>query len=79
MSWINGNVLFFAGFRLALVQLTVGSSKAENLQNAVKRIAEAATGGANVVTLPVSFDLNTHYDFIAFNVFTLVNINAKLG
>lgn len=45
----------FLGFRLALVQLAVGVTKAENLQRAASKVAEAAKGGAHLVTLPVSW------------------------
>ena len=41
-------------FRIALVQLAVGSDKAANLSRAVLKIKEAAQNGANIVTLPVS-------------------------
>ena len=47
-------ILFYSGFRLALVQLKVGVSKSENLSKAANYIAKAAKGGAQVVSLPVS-------------------------
>ena len=39
-------------FRLALIQLSVGSNKASNLARASEKIAEAAKSGAKVVSLP---------------------------
>ena len=41
-------------FRLALVQLAVGASKADNLSRAARLIKEASKEGAKVVALPVS-------------------------
>ena len=41
-------------FRLALVQLAVGISKADNLKRAADRVREAAQAGAKLVALPVS-------------------------
>ena len=43
-------------FRLALVQLSVSTSKKENLLRAVKLIKEAASNGAKVVALPECFN-----------------------
>ena len=44
-------------FRLALIQLAVGASKAENLQRAETFIRKAAKeGGAQVVALPECFN-----------------------
>jgi len=45
-----------SNFRLALIQLAVGKNKAENLSRAVIKIKEAASGGANVVSLPECFN-----------------------
>ena len=42
--------------RLALIQLAVGASKADNLQRASKLIAQAAQGGAKLISLPVSLN-----------------------
>ena len=39
-------------FKLALIQLSVGSNKAENLARAVSKISEAVKEGADVVSLP---------------------------
>jgi len=43
-------------FRLALVQMAVGANKAENLQRASTKIAEAAQNGAQVVSIPECFN-----------------------
>ena len=43
-------------FRLALVQLAVTASKADNLSRATKLIKEAASKGAKVVALPECFN-----------------------
>lgn len=56
----------FAGFRLALVQLAVGASKVDNLQNAVKHIKTAAAEGAKIVALPVSEWLKYNTVFLVF-------------
>jgi len=45
-----------AKFRLAVVQLAVGSDKLLNVQRAVAKIGEAAANGANVVVLPECFN-----------------------
>lgn len=45
-----------AKFRLALVQLAVGTIKEDNLSRAVKLIKQAATNGAQVVSLPECFN-----------------------
>ena len=47
-------LLFLLEFRLALIQLAVGSNKSENLSRATKLISEAAKQGAKIVSLPVS-------------------------
>ena len=39
-------------FKLALIQLAVGSNKAENLSRALAKISEAVNNGAQVVSLP---------------------------
>ena len=39
-------------FRLALIQLSVGANKSENLVRASNKIAEAVEKGANIVSLP---------------------------
>ena len=39
-------------FKLALIQLSVGSNKTDNLTRAVSKISEAVKRGANVVSLP---------------------------
>jgi len=47
----------FQSFRLALIQLQVGASKAKNLANARLRVLEAAQlGRSNVVVLPECFN-----------------------
>jgi omega-amidase len=43
-------------FRLALIQLAVGSNKTENLNRAVKKISDAVAGGANLISLPECFN-----------------------
>jgi len=43
-------------FKLALIQLSVGSNKAENLARAVSKISEAVREGADVVSLPECFN-----------------------
>lgn len=43
-------------FKLALIQLAVGSSKADNLLRAVQKVKEAATQGAQLVALPECFN-----------------------
>lgn len=45
-------------FRLALVQLAVGSDKATNLSRASEKVREATQNGANIVVLPVSIPTN---------------------
>lgn len=40
-------------FRLALIQMLVGSDKAANVEKAVAKVAEAAANGATMVVLPV--------------------------
>ena len=56
-------LLFLLEFRLALIQLAVGSNKSENLSRATKLISEAAKQGAKIVSLPVS------WTFFGFDVF----------
>ena len=43
-----------SSFRLALVQLAVGSNKATNLSRAAEKVREAAQNGSKIVALPVS-------------------------
>jgi len=43
-------------FRLALIQLSVGSNKSENLSKAASKVAEAVGRGANIVSLPECFN-----------------------
>lgn len=43
-------------FRLALVQLSVGSNKKDNLARATKLVKEAASNGSKVVALPECFN-----------------------
>ncbi|XP_077985568.1 omega-amidase NIT2-like [Glandiceps talaboti] len=45
-----------SAFRIALIQLAVSANKAENLSRASKLIAEAAKGGAKIVSLPECFN-----------------------
>lgn len=54
MSQLHNWLSFIPGLRLALVQLAVGASKADNIQRAAKHVAEAAKAGAHLVALPVS-------------------------
>ena len=42
-------------FRLAMVQLAVGADKMANLKRAEGLVREAASNGAQVVSLPVSY------------------------
>ena len=44
-------------FKLACIQLAVGSNKRTNLDRAKGKILEAAREGANVVVLPVSVNI----------------------
>ena len=39
-------------FRLALIQLSVGANKSDNLTRAANKISEAVEKGANIVSLP---------------------------
>ena len=39
-------------FKLALLQLSVGSNKSDNLVRAANKISEAVSKGANIVSLP---------------------------
>jgi omega-amidase len=48
----NSNEMAAKAFRLALVQLAVGTSKADNLRRAANFISKAAKNGANIVALP---------------------------
>ncbi len=43
-------------FRLALIQLLVGTDKPNNLTRAVKSIKEAASNGAQLIVLPECFN-----------------------
>ena len=43
-------------FKLALIQLAVGTSKVDNLLRAGRFIQEAASKGAHLVTLPECFN-----------------------
>jgi len=43
-------------FKLALIQLAVGSNKAENIKHAAIKVSEAAQNGAQVVSLPECFN-----------------------
>jgi len=52
-------------FKLALIQLAVGTNKAENLLRAGRFIQEAAKKGAHLVTLPECF--NSPYGTGAYN------------
>ncbi|XP_071958144.1 omega-amidase NIT2-like isoform X2 [Antedon mediterranea] len=45
-----------AVFRLGLIQLAVTANKADNVKNAVCRIADAAKNGAKIVALPECFN-----------------------
>lgn len=42
-------------FKFAAIQLAVTADKDHNLKNAADKIKEAASNGAKVVSLPVSF------------------------
>ena len=39
-------------FKLALIQLSVGANKSDNLTRAANKVAEAVGKGANIVSLP---------------------------
>ena len=41
-------------FKLALIQLSVGANKSDNLIRAANKISEAVEKGANIVSLPGS-------------------------
>ena len=43
-------------FKLALIQLSVGANKSDNLIRAANKISEAVEKGANIVSLPGSRD-----------------------
>ena len=43
-----------SSFKLALIQLAVGSDKATNLSRAAEKVREAAQNGSKIVALPVS-------------------------
>lgn len=43
-------------FRLALIQLAVGTNKTDNLARAVSKVKEAVVGGADIVSLPECFN-----------------------
>lgn len=43
-------------FKLAMIQMAVGMSKADNIARAVKYITEASNVGANIITLPECFN-----------------------
>ncbi|XP_023338709.1 omega-amidase NIT2 [Eurytemora carolleeae] len=43
-------------FKLALIQLAVGSNKTENIKRAALKISEAAQNGAHVISLPECFN-----------------------
>lgn len=45
-----------SGFKIALIQMTVGKDKNVNLENAVKFIRKAADNGASLVVLPECFN-----------------------
>ncbi|CAI8029415.1 Omega-amidase NIT2 [Geodia barretti] len=45
-----------SSFRLALVQLAVGSNKATNLSRAAEKVREAAQNGSKIVALPECFN-----------------------
>ncbi|CAK1542365.1 unnamed protein product [Leptosia nina] len=53
------------GFRIALVQMTVGMDKSKNVAQAVKEIHKAKEGGAHIVALPECF--NSPYGTKYFN------------
>ena len=48
-------------FKLALIQLSVGSNKADNLARAVSKISEAVERGANIVSLPGNHPPTRHH------------------
>ena len=48
-------------FKLALIQLAVGTNKAANLERAASLIRKAAGNGAQVVSLPVRLLLDTSH------------------
>jgi len=48
--------VLFQEFKLALIQLAVGSNKADNLRRACQLVREAANQGANLITLPECFN-----------------------
>lgn len=58
----------FNKFKLAVCQLTVEENKAVNIDNAYKRIRDAAVNGASVIVLPEMF--NCPYSNSRFHVFS---------
>ena len=51
-------------FKLALIQLSVGANKSDNLIRAANKISEAVEKGANIVSLPGSRDWCSYFHII---------------
>ena len=49
-----------SSFKLALIQLAVGSDKATNLSRAAEKVREAARNGSKLIALPVSISVFFH-------------------
>ena len=49
-------VILSLGFKLGLVQMSVGSNLAENLHRASQLVGQAALSGARLVALPECFN-----------------------
>ena len=54
-------------FKLALIQLSVGSNKSDNLARAVSKISEAVQRGANLVSLPGKYLDMVRHDIDVMN------------
>ena len=59
-------------FRLALIQLSVGANKSDNLTRAANKISEAVEKGANIVSLPGTQVLMTSLTLIKLFEFRML-------